>query len=753
MKKKIIIISAAVVVVLAIVAAVLFSPKLTIDPSVIEENAPKAAASAVYLDEELTLAEDDYTLVGACGDNQLYYRKSDYTIKVKNVSTGNEWSSMISDEEYIHNADKGRTENTETVRENLKKLFEISYTNFNELSGKTSLIKDPTATAKVHKLENGFAIEAGFDTGITLTVEFWLDEDGLNVRVPRDKVKEEGEYGLVAVTLLPMFGATNDQAENSFILFPDAGGGIYDVKPVIGKQSPISAEVYFPKNFDLDSLEENNQQGIKNAIMPYFGVAKNQNGFVGYITEGEMNGYITLNPSGSVYNLNRIEPAVSYRKSFSYINPSGIEVSEIEKGISASTFSVHYSFISSGENESVTYSAMANRLRSYLEKSGKLTKTESCKQASVKVNLQMIMSAKVESMVAEFLQVMTSCDDIENMVAGLEDDVRDKLRLMLLGWQSSGYNVYPSTGKIAGGIGNVKALSKTLTQQGIESYLIEDLIHASTDSGDFEEQSDAVYNEVGLPITNEKGDQYVRNPYKEYVRLVDDLIPYFKKNNVYGIGFDKIGWYVFDDAQKNVSMNRYEAVSVYNAILKKTKEAGMKTALQRGNAYVLSVADYLYDVPEKGSSYQLLNREVPFYQMVIHGYIPYSLDTPGNMSVDYDVEKLKWIEKGAEPTFLLTEEMSEKFKDSKVENAFSTELSNWLDEVLEITKEFNTKLAFTGNCTISEHTLVGNNVYRLTYSNGNKVYVNYNQKKVTVDNVTVAAENYLVVNADGSIVG
>ena len=188
-------------------------------------------------------------------------------------------------------------------------------------------------------------------------------------------------------------------------------------------------------------------------------------------------------------------------------------------------------------------------------------------------------------------------------------------------------------------------------------------------------------------------------------------------------------------------------------MLSKTHEAGMKTAVQRGNAYILGLTDYIYDVTDKGSSHEIMDAEIPFYQMVIHGYVPYSLDTPGNMSIDYTVEKLKWIEKGAEPTFLLTKEMSEKFKDSTVENAFSTEMANWLPKAIEITKEFNSKLAFTGNNTIDEHTMIDNDVYRLTYSNGNKIYINYNQKQVTVDNVTVKAEDYTVVKADGSIVG
>lgn len=752
MKKKLIIIGAAIVLVAAIVASIALAPKASVDRSVIKENTPKAYSSAKYLDEELVLSEEDYTLVGAVGDNELYYRKSDFTLKVKNLSNGNEWKSYIDEEDYIHNADKGRTENASSIRKRLKKLFEISYADFaSNTNSSASLIEDSSATHIIHKLENGFAIEATFGVGISITVEFWLDEDGLNVRIPKDKIKENDKYSLISTSVLPMFGSTNDFVENGFILFPDACGAIYNIKPITDRQSPITTDVYFPRDFNLDVIEDNNQQGIKNAIMPFFGIARNHNGFVGYISEGEMNGYITLSPSGSVFNVNRIEPVVNYRKTYTYINAAGKEVTEIESDISANDFVVHYSFITAQEEKAVSYSDMANTLRSYLDKSGKLVKAESVKKEGVSSTIQAIMSVKTESMLGEFLQVMTSCADLKNMVEGLEDNVRENLRLMLLGWQSSGYNLYPSTGK-AGSIGDIKALSKYLTENGVDSYLVDDLVFATTDSKDFEKQSDAVYNEIKVPVTNSTGQQYIRNPYKEYSKYVKNSLPYYEKNSVYGVGFDKVGWYVFDDAQERFELDRLDTSIIYRAMLDETHKTGLKTAVQRGNAYVLSSTDYIYDVPEKGTGHTLFE-EIPFYQLVVHGYIPYSLDTPGNMAVDYTVEKLRWIETGAEPTFLLTQEMSEKFKDTRVENAFSTEFTNWIDDVVSITKEFNDNLAFTGNCIIKEHQKLQDNVYKVTYSNGNKVYVNYSQNEVTVDNVTIAAKNYTVVDAAADIVG
>ena len=284
-KKKIIIIASAVVVVLAILAVILFSPKVKIDRKVIEDNAFKGYSTAEYLDGELTLVENEYSLIGEAGAYQLYFNKTDYTLKLKNTTTGYEWQSFIDDTEYIHNADKGVEKNTSANLKKFKKLFELGYTDFEAINKTTSPLEYSGAEINLLKIKNGVAVETYFDMGIGLTMEIWVDSDGLNVRVPIEKVKEEGDYGITSLSVLPMFGSMSDNWENSFLLYPDSTGGIYNVKPISKRQGPITTDLYFSRDFNLDDVKTNNQQGIKNAIMPYFGMGKNQNGFIGYITD------------------------------------------------------------------------------------------------------------------------------------------------------------------------------------------------------------------------------------------------------------------------------------------------------------------------------------------------------------------------------------------------------------------------------------------------------------------------------------
>lgn len=96
--------------------------------------------------------------------------------------------------------------------------------------------------------------------------------------------------------------------------------------------------------------------------------------------------------------------------------------------------------------------------------------------------------------------------------------------------------------------------------------------------------------------------------------------------------------------------------------------------LPRANAYALPYADFLTEMPEGGSGYALLGESVPFYYLVVNGSIPYALETAGNLSPDLQKTKLKWLEYGAAPYFLLSGESSEKLTDTAAESLFSTGL-------------------------------------------------------------------------------
>ena len=76
---------------------------------------------------------------------------------------------------------------------------------------------------------------------------------------------------------------------------------------------------------------------------------------------------------------------------------------------------------------------------------------------------------------------------------------------------------------------------------------------------------------------------------------------------------------------------------------------------------------------------------------------------------------------------------------------YSSTYSAWLEDAASIYKEFNENLTEVRNAYMVGHEEVATNVYKVTYSNGYTVYVNYNKENVTVDDKTIEAEAYMVV--------
>ena len=90
------------------------------------------------------------------------------------------------------------------------------------------------------------------------------------------------------------------------------------------------------------------------------------------------------------------------------------------------------------------------------------------------------------------------------------------------------------------------------------------------------------------------------------------------------------------------------------------------------------------------SNYFITDENVPFYQMVVHGSIPYSSD-PGNLSYDLRYHVLKWVEYGCMPYFELTFQKSINLKNTEYSRLFTSYYSQWNDVIADVYNELNSR--------------------------------------------------------------
>ena len=72
----------------------------------------------------------------------------------------------------------------------------------------------------------------------------------------------------------------------------------------------------------------------------------------------------------------------------------------------------------------------------------------------------------------------------------------------------------------------------------------------------------------------------------------------------------------------------------------------------------------------------------------------------------------------------------------------STYYGYWTDIIQRQTEELNNIKLYEGY--LVDHERVSRDVYKVTYSNGLEIYINYNLSSVSVDGITINSLDYVV---------
>ena len=154
-------------------------------------------------------------------------------------------------------------------------------------------------------------------------------------------------------------------------------------------------------------------------------------------------------------------------------------------------------------------------------------------------------------------------------------------------------------------------------------------------------------------------------------------------------------------------------------------------------------------VPYEDFGYQATTAAVPFYQIALHGLVTYT-GTPGNLSSDLEREVLRWVEMGYAPYFELTHDNTEELMYTNYQTLFSAEYGAWLDRVAAAAKQFTgTGLAALAGRLITRHERLGDQLVRVTYEDGTRVYVNYGAADAEDGGLTIPGASWRLVGSDG----
>ena len=598
----------------------------------------------------------------------------------------------------------------------------------------------------------------------TIPVEYRLTENGLEAAVCTNEISESGGAKITRIRLLPMFGAAGTQAEG-YMVVPDGSGALINLNN--GK----SSQTYMQNVYGIDPVAQSYvvTEITENARIPIFGMKDGEYAFLGRITGGDALGVINASVSGGMNAYNNIYAEFCVREmellNMFGVSGSSADVPAVENNLYNERLSVLYSFLSGDEAD---YSGMAKCYREQLVEEGALL--QASKSGDIPFYLDILGGVEIQKhfmgVPYDGVYAMTTYEQAGELLDSLYKSGIGNVRMNYLGWFNGGvYHDAADKIKLIKKLGSkteLEELSRRLEENGgglfvdtafqnvsYTSKRFNNLLEASKYYSGYVVQLGALnpatmrqtsflnwYDELGYYVVSPKFLPWYTGHFADKIQKLD----------VSGIALRDLGDVLASDKKRTELIDRQAALSIVKAQYDKLKDTGKSLMESGGNAYTFGYVSDITNAPVNYSKFYIIDEQIPFYEMVIHGSIDYTGESLNLMDKDVDRELLlTWIEYGSAPKFTLSYEDSQNIKYTSSSDMYSVCYTTWLEDAYEIYDTLNDALSQVQGAKMLHHEMLENNVAKVVYDNGVTIYINKTDDAVTVNGVAVDAMSYKVL--------
>jgi len=587
-----------------------------------------------------------------------------------------------------------------------------------------------------------------FKVGVIYT----LTNEGFKVTVNTEDCKFYSDYPLTDINVLPYFDSFASGEEGYFVL-PSGSGALMKANNN-EKEALVSLPVYGNNIALTGELEDNAQK----CVFPIFGQYKNSKGYLCIIGEGSQQAEI-------IADRNSISSAASVNfaliDSYMYTMSSSNPVELFATDEADDVFSAEYVLFSGMEEENA-YSNMAVYYRNRLLNDGVLN--EKTHGSDPLVLTEFINVINYDTLALGFLPinrefVATSFNDslkIAEEIKGYTDG--ENLKLLFTGWNKKGLNRQKLGGinfsNKAGGEKSYKATITALNEYGIESYLDTNFALTEGFVGDgFSKTSQAargVNNSiVKLSLKDALTDKYLESDFSLVSpKQFEKLGKAYLKNAVFsqsGMGVAELTSVLYGDYSQNKLFSREKAINEVVNVLNTVQKKDVSILGDVCNLYTLPYINLINNLTPVSSKDNEFYRDIPFVQMVLHGYVDYVTESlNGSENIQKDI--LKLIETGSGLHYTLTANEYEKLFETEYAHIYNTNYSYLKEEIKNSYKLLNDALHGLGDKAIIKHSYMTDDVVCVEYEDGTLIYVNYGMSDYLINDIKVPASGYGRVN-------
>ena len=734
-----------------------------------ESNAPKVSASTNKYEvknkpcqlgvDDLTDQESlmNFTEIARNSNSILYADKKYGHFALQDINTEKIWYSTPNNAELdeITSGTERMDIRSQLIIRYVFKSEEKTTTNYKTENSQVGCVL--ADLIKTQSITNGIKVIYKFeDSDITIPVKYYLTDDSFCAEIVANEIKEGKKAYLIGINLLPTFGA-GDWQEKGQLFIPDGCGALADFNQNIVMNSMVDIDVYGNEKAIKQEAQKLDTYSVN---MPVFGTIKGNDTLMGNIVSGDTSASITAIFGNEMFAYNAVSSVFNYRTMDSkemFSKQGGIsntlnKVSEIHSGVDS--YTVKYNMLSGKESG---YVGMAKAYRDYLEENGKLKKSN----LEPSLNLEIYGAAKLSTSFLgvsyDRIKALTTVSQAKSIVSDLKKSGISDISVRYMGYSGDGL----LNGKINTSLSPIKKLGTKKNfvelQEIAELYPDFDL-NQVTKGGNGVSLSDGIIRN----IFDYKAEQfsYLKSVYskrldasvyllneKSLLGAARKLMKNYTKSGFHNISFSYIGNNLYSDYSQTDGMYRDQSAQYYQKALSEVSEKTNAVAVEAANAYLLPYVKKIWQAPTYSSAYDNYTTDVPFYQIVLHGYV--SLTSPCIIqSKESAVELLKAIETGSEFLFGCTYQNEPELIGTRFEKYYSTGYNNWKDYAIKEYTGYQLLLKKISNKKIMNHREISSGVFETEYENGIKVVVNYTKKDCKYQNKVIKAMNYCMVEGD-----
>lgn len=588
-----------------------------------------------------------------------------------------------------------------------------------------------------------------FNIALNLT----MDEYGLKAEVNMAEIEYDSfDAELRSITLLPYFGAAGLNSEG-YVLIPDGSGAIIRLNNKKEMFGPITIPVYGGNDLDVTVKSTTIRQPVGIAA---FGIAYDKKGYAAVISNGDAIASITAGLSGNNTSYNYVCAKFNYNDYYMLENPMNLSSNpQMSKNPYKDKVSVMYMFLG---NNKANYSGMAEKVREYYENIGVLKERTKKTQAPLSIEIPgaVPVTKRFLGITYNGYDSLTKFTDAKRIIDTLYEAGIEHMNIRLTGWTEGGlFQKYPSNLKPINTLGSRASFNSLVKRaQELEYDLYLDASLTKIYCG--------IVTALFKSVRDIKGSPWAVRNYSHVTQSPDDMQPAayllrpdewedelintqkkISKLGINNVSLADFGYTLYPDYRKK-GYNRQDTLKIINNSLNSINNNDANLMGLYGNVITADSFDIITDIPLYDSDYVVSTEEVPFLQMILRGYVDY-YGTPVNKNDNSIKHVLRSIEYGASGIkYLLTNADNTRvweLDQNEYRNTFYKDYISEISRCYGLIKDFS---RITSGQKIIEHKKEFDNVFSTLYESGVKVYVNYNNRPITVDGLEINGLDFII---------